>query len=369
METLRKQTIFFRRMIVILSTIFILSTIISPIKSHADIVNYPNTDFLYVNSPIVLEFDNEIQFNPDPAFNTIAPNAYDAAHPGISLEEDSGYKVEISMKIDPSNPRRLIITPNPTQTIAPFVFAWKKNKDYTLKISDHIVLDSSLNIILPLPATVTATTPAIEYPIRTYFLTFEELMSGSNPEINRIIQDYTPRKINVTAPVRYVDELAIIHKRRAIVQNNTTESVTNIDITVNDRAIDNQKGDIKRIIVTPKMNGVPLQTAKVKDNLNVVSNAGRKLYDFGFTQLPDTSAFDIEVILDDDDYDYNKPLDVRIVKVPYETNNTTTIKKIDRYRFAGKTFTLFDLINRPRDLQSLLDENRMDEIKVQVVQQ
>ena len=191
-------------------------------------------------------------------------------------------------------------------------------------------------------------------------------MSGSRPEINNLILDYTPRKINVTAPVRYVDELEIIHKRQALVQNNTTESVTNIDITINDKAIDNSNGDIKRITVTPKMNGVPLQRAKEIDHLNAVSNAGKKLYDFGFTQLPDTSAFDIEVILYDDN---DIPLDVRIVKVPYESNNTTTIKQRDRYRFAGRTFTLYQLLDKPRDLQTLLDENRMDEIKVQVVQQ
>ena len=63
METLSKKTIFFKKMIVILSTILILSTIISPIKSHANIVNYPDTEFLDVNSPIVLEFDSPIEWN------------------------------------------------------------------------------------------------------------------------------------------------------------------------------------------------------------------------------------------------------------------------------------------------------------------
>ena len=271
-------------------------------------------------------------------------------------EVTTGLLVEISMQIDPSNSKRLLITPNAAHsTPAPPIFPWKKNKDYILKISDHIVLDSSSNNILPLPAVITATTPAIQYPISTNFLTFEELMSGSRPEINSIIQDYTPRKINVTAPVRYVDELSVIHKRQALVQSSNTESVTNIDITITDKAIDNPNGDIKRITVTPKMNGVPLQLAKEKDNLNAIPNSGRKLYDFGFTRLPDTSAFDIEVVLYDDN---DIPLDVRIIKVPYETNNTTTIKKKDRYRFAGRTFTLYDLLNRPRDLQTLLDENR-----------
>ena len=92
---------------------------------------------------------------------------------------------------------------------------------------------------------------------------------------------------------------------------------------------------------------------------------GKKLYDFGFTQLPDTSAFDIEVILYDDN---NIPLDVRVVKVPFESKDTTTITQKDRYRLAGKTFTLYQLLDKPKDLQTLLDENRMDELRVQVVQ-
>ena len=360
-ETLRGKSIFFRKMIVILSMIFILSTIVLPVHSHASIVNEPaiKTDFLDVNSPIVLEFDKPIEWNTTFPFISGASSA----HYGITLWDISSTTPSAVSIILQTSGKKLIITPNT---------ALKKKNDYKLEITDHIVLklgsngDSLNPDNLVLPSSVLAT-PPLTYKISTKFLTFKELMSGSSPEINSIIQDYTPRKINVTAPERFVEELSIIHKRQALVQNNTTESVTNVDISINNKIIDNANGDVKRIVVTPKINGVPIsgQTKEI-DNINAIPNSGRKLYDFGFTRLPDTSAFDIEVILYDDNDD---PLDVRIVKVPYETNNTTTIKKRDRYRFAGRTFTLYDLLNRPGDLQTLLDENRMDEIKVRVVQQ
>ena len=153
----------------------------------------------------------------------------------------------------------------------------KKNTEYKLEITDHIVLKSnadSNNITdyQVLDSTVSTAAPQ-SFDIKTGFLTFGNLMSGSNAEINDIITDYTPRRINVTAPIRYIDELKIIHKRQASVQSNTTESVTNIDISVNDKAIDNTNGDVKSISVTPIVNGVPLpQQAKEIDHLNAVQN-------------------------------------------------------------------------------------------------
>ena len=82
METLHKKSIFLRKMIVILSTILIISSIIVPIKSHANIVNYPDTDFLDVTSPIVLEFDRPIQFN----IPYTSPGTYNTGHPGIQFD-------------------------------------------------------------------------------------------------------------------------------------------------------------------------------------------------------------------------------------------------------------------------------------------
>jgi len=360
MRLYRKKVKNYRQLFVIVAALLIISTIVFPTKSNANIINYPDTDYLDVSSPIVLEFDRPIVWDTSiphySGWSTGTIYGPNTAHHGIALTEISTgtpILVAISMQI---SGKKLIITPAPGP-------AWDKNKEYKLTITDHIVIDSSSAHVLP--SYVSTSTPIV-YSIGTGFLTFKDLMSGSSPEINSIIQDYTPRNIRITAPERYIQELNIIHKRQALVQNSTTESVTNLDISINDKAHENPNGDIKTLVVTPKMNGTPLQPAKILDNLNTVPNRGNHVYDFGFTRLPDTSAFDFEVILYDDNGD---PLDIRIVKVPLETNTTTTIKQRDRYRFAYRTFTLYDLLNKPRDLQTLLDENRMDEIKVRVVQQ
>lgn len=346
--------------------LLMLSLISLPKTSHAQIINYPDTDYLDLSSPIVLEFDHLIQWNAafsSGYYSTFAPGAatgFSQSHPGIRFTEQStNSPVEINLKID-STRKAFIITPNPSPT-SPGAAKWEEDKMYRLEIINHIITDSSNSLFLPLAVGA----PPITYSIGTYHLTFKELMSGTR-EINYLIQDYTPRKIKVKAADRYVDEVSIIHKRQELVQNSTTESVTNIDISVDNKAIKNPNGDVKKIEVTPKRNGSAIQPTKVIDNLNIIPNTGKKLYDFAFTRLPDTTAFDIEIIL----YDKNDlPIDTRIIKVPLESKTTTTITQKNRYKLAGRTFTLYDLLNKQKDMQTLLDENMMDEIKVWVVQQ
>lgn len=346
--------------VMIFAVILMLGTFVLPDKSEAQsIIFEPTTEYLHVNSPIVLEFDGQVMWNP--TFYTSAPTTPAINQPGIRLVElSTGRQVEISFRLDATG-KKLVITPNPSPT-NPIAVKWEKNKDYKLEIMNHIIVESpGSGLFLPL----SAGNPPLTYNISTFHLTFQALMTGSR-EINQIIQDYTPRKIQVKAADRYIDEVSIIHKRQDLVQNSTMESVTNIDITFDNKAIDNPNGDVKMMEVIPKRNGRALQTAKIIDNINITPNVGKKMFDFAFTKLPDTSAFDIEVIL----YDSNGiVIDKRVVKVPLESNNTTTIKQKDRYRFAGRTFTLYDLMNKPKDLQTLLTENQMDEIKVWVVQQ
>ncbi|KAA9014561.1 hypothetical protein [Niallia endozanthoxylica] len=358
MVSLKKYNVF-RKTIVILAILFLISNIVFPMKSKADIVKDPDVGYLDAFRPgtsnpyaIVIEFDKLIQFSsgrigPLPSSTTYGPFTE------IKLIH-AGNEVPIRLVISDN---KLLIYPDPASSASSGDLLWGENKDYELTITGPIVenIDSSYAFGTPNPSYI--------FRISTYSLTFEELMSGSR-KINTIIKDYTPRKINVLSPKRYIDVIDIIHKRQDLVQGSTTESVTNIDVTINHGSPANRL--IKRIEVTPKKNGADLQITKVIDNLHLQSLSGNKLYDFGFTRLPDTSGFDFEVLV----YDINDNLlDKRIVKVPYEQSTTTIIKQRDRYTTAGKTYTLYDLLKTPTNLQKLLDENRMDEITVQVVQE
>ncbi|WP_338450379.1 Ig-like domain-containing protein [Niallia oryzisoli] len=361
MDIVQSKSNLLFKIIAILVVFPLISNIIFPIYSKAEIVNDPETDYLYINSPIVLEFDNPIEWNKglSGVYNSNYPNspiAYNNANSEIVLNDITTgipVRVAIDLEIDPINQNRLIVQPNSPLDM---------NKEYQLKINNHFILKDGANGINNLSNQVLPSlSTALEYTFETGFLTFEDLMSG-NRKINTIIQDYTPRKIKVTAPKRYVEEMEIIHKRQDLVQGSTTESVTNIDVKVNHGP---SPSIIKRIEVTPKKNGVPLQAAKTIDYLNSPSISGIHVYDFGFTRLPDTSGFDFEVVIYDAD---DNILDKRIIKVPYEQSPTTTIKQKDRFSTANKTYSLYDLMKKPTDLQKLLNENRMNEIKVQVVQ-
>ncbi|MFE8696437.1 hypothetical protein ACFYKT_08815 [Cytobacillus sp. FJAT-53684] len=357
MEVSHKRSTLLKKLIIPIAAILVWSSFIFPSQTNAAVINDPQTDYLDMTSPIVLEFDKVIQFDSS---LIPTPNVSSGPHHGITLKElGSGNPVAFTLQVMPTNQRKLIITPNPTPPSGSGFVAWDRNKNYILEITNYIVTDTSGAQVLP-----TLTTP-LTYSIGTNFLTFERLMSGAR-EINYIITDYTPRNILVKSPVRYIEQLNIIHKRQAIAQGNTTESVTNIDLIINDKAIYNSNGDIRYIEVTPKRNGSALQQTKVLDYLNLTPNSGRRTYDFAFTRLPDTTAFDIEIVLYDE---AGIAIDTQIVKVPYDSNSTSTIKQKTSYRFAGKTFTLYDLINKPNDLQTLLNENLMRELKVQVVQQ
>src|SRR6185437_3924998 len=146
---------------------------------------------------------------------------------GIELLENGTTPVNIRLVI---NGKKLMIYPDPTPPL------WDRNMKYELKIKNHVVEDTSGAIVLPLPAVITPSTLPLTYNIKTDFLTFEELMSGSR-KINQIIDDYTPRNILVKSPVRYLEQFDVIHKRQSLVQSSTTESVTNIDFTIDDKAI------------------------------------------------------------------------------------------------------------------------------------
>jgi hypothetical protein len=313
------------------------------------LVRITTTDNLKIDSDIVVEFDVPIQFDFVILVNT--PSIPSTTFGGIELVEvvgNTSTPVQIRLAISGT---KLRITPVPQLT---------RNTQYELRITDHVVQDTFLNHILPLTGVVVN----IKRRIGTFSLTFEQLMAGGNPQINGIINEYTPRNIMIKTPERYIENLEVIHKRREVVHGLATESITNLDISINDYALYNVNGDINRIEILAKAGNSILRKVEL-EYLNVTTNTGTRIYDIGFTKLPDTRAFDIEILLYDNNDDL---LDSRLIKIPLDTNIITTVKQRDRYKMAGRWVSFYGVLSTTRDFQTLLDENRMKELKVQVVE-
>ena len=94
---------------------------------------------------------------------------------------------------------------------------------------------------------------------------------------------------------------------------------------------------------------------------------GSRTFNIGLTGLPDDKAYDLKVVLKDNN---DNTLDSRIVKVPYSEKMTTRTAEVkSSFKMAGKSFTLQNLLAKEKDLQKLLDENDMEDLKVQVKEQ
>lgn len=311
-------------------------------SAKADVI-YATDDveYLHVDSPIVLKFDKEIKFD-----STLVPTpgTPSSTFNGITLFDETDQSVSIRLEIEGN---RLNVIPDP---------ALEENKDYRLEITNDIVTDLSRGYVFE---DEEALSSDIEYEFSTYSLTFLELMQ-SDGKITELIKEFnfTPRQIMVTAPRRYIDEMEVMHRQKGI-QEQVTESVTNIDID-----IDDPDGKVARIVV--KAGG---QTVERK-YLNASSNSGSQTYDFAFTGLPDEGTYDMTITVYNsvDKEEKENILDSRVIKVSLEDETTTTVKFKNSYKMAGKSFTLYDLLAKENNLQKMLNENPMEGLNVQVVE-
>lgn len=333
---------FWRLFISLLIFVSILA-VYSTKSAKADVVYATDgIDYLQVDSPIVVEFDQEIQFSasmqsqnpgtPNPGFTDI--RLIDVTDP------QSPSPVSIRLDIDGN---KLMVIPDPG-VLSP-------NADFQLEITNDIVLSvSTLSNPNPEPVfdTQFGSGEKITYFFSTESLSFFEFIRGGG-EIMDIINDYTPEEIHVTAPVRYIKEMEIVHMRRGM-KGSDTESVTNLSIKLDDSG-----RDVARIVV--KANG------KEKELEYLDIGTAQSSYDFAFVGLPD-SGYDVQISAYDED---DEPLDSRIIKMAPSGNKASTVRKEkNKYRMAGRTFTLHHLMEKGKDLQRLLNENDLDELKVQV---
>lgn len=308
-------------------------------------------DYFHVESPIVITFDRAIQY---------APNISDTTFDGIVLEDDET-SLPVNFSLEKDGNRLKVIPDSPLES----------NREYNLKITKDIVLDLSGSSVFededPL-----SDTNKMEYSFSTKSLTFLDLMKGEEGAISKLLEYYTPRQMMVTAPVRYVDEMEIIHRKKGIGGEATT-SLTNIALDIDDPA-----GKVGSIVVKAG------DQTLYKTYLNASDSNGSRTYDFAFSGLTDEIGYDLNVYIFssviDPDIELNLEehletekdylLDKRVYKVALKDSPSTIIKVKDRYKMAGKSYSLYQLLAKEKDLQKLLDENEnMEELKVQVVEE
>jgi hypothetical protein len=298
-------------------------------SAKAEVIYATEVDNLQVNSPIVVTFDKAIDaaLLPAPGSDIQLLDITDSLNPvavGISLQA-VGNKLKVI----------------PNSNLA-------SNTEYRLEIKKDAVKDDSGDPVFD--------EAVLKRTFSTNSISFLELMMGGG-QITNLINDFTPRQMIVTAPIRYVDKMEIIHRQRGM-NGTDTESVTNLNIS-----LDDPTNKVVRIVVNA--NGQEKEINYL--NINVPSDS----YDFAFAGLPD-SGYDIKVDIYDsvDEEEDQNLLDSRVIKVtPSPNKATTTLKVADSFKMAGKSFTLMQLLQKDKDMQKLLDENSLEDLKVQVVEE
>ncbi|MBB6445153.1 Ig-like domain-containing protein [Bacillus benzoevorans] len=330
------------------SSLLLLAAILAvylPANSAKAEVLYATEDVenLKIDSPIVLVFDQAIQFNPMFITNPATPNTN---FNGIQLLDLTNPLIPtpVSIHLEAAG-NKLKVIPDPS-LLSP-------DTDYQLVIDKDIVTTGAPGGFVFANAALIQT---LTYEFSTGSLSFLELMRGGG-EINDLIEYFTPRQMIVTAPVRYFDKMEAIHRQRGM-SGTDTESVTNLNIS-----LDDPYGKVVRIVVK-----VGVQEKEI--NYLHISGASPS-YDFAFAGLPDR-GYDIQVFAYNsvDEEDDEHLLDSRVIKVaPTPNKATTTVKANDSYKMAGRSFTLYQLMQKEKDMQKLLTENSMKDIKVQVVEE
>ncbi|OEH92165.1 Ig-like domain-containing protein [Bacillus solimangrovi] len=195
----------------------------------------------------------------------------------------------------------------------------------------------------------------------TNYIDFYDLMVVNDAKLSSILETYTPRELRVIAPDRYIEEISVLHKKRGKVEDDTlqqiTDSLTNIDIVTEDTY------KVKRVYVKIKYQGHTMHSGnaiKVTDN-DDKRKKGKDLYTLGFGNLP--PAYDVIVISYNSK---NEEVDKQTIKVAANDKLFQEIKETYKYKTAGESFTLYELLDDDKKFNDLLTENDMKKLKVQV---
>ncbi|MFS1517090.1 Ig-like domain-containing protein [Bacillus sp. SCS-151] len=218
------------------------------------------------------------------------------------------------------------------------------NKDYKLEIESYsIELSNGLY------------SRKITHDFKTNYMTFYEVMAVESGEISKLFANYSPRQLIVTAPERYVDKIAVNHKKQGAfkdqVTTDVTDTLTSIDIFVNSK-------DVEKVKVEIYEENTRIATKYAK---RYEYSSNRQEYNIGFGNLP--VNFDVKVTVLDKNLEIK---DKKFVKVVSEDQLITNVIEDYKYKTAGESNSLAELMADPKLFNTYLNEHNMNDIRVQV---
>ncbi|MFD1736953.1 Ig-like domain-containing protein [Bacillus salitolerans] len=198
---------------------------------------------------------------------------------------------------------------------------------------------------------------AITNIFETNFMEFYELMVLDEAKLQGLLQDYTPREIVISAPKRYIENVEVVHKNKGKVANDAsqavTESLTNIDVKI----FENEK--VSQVKVEIIQNGKVIRST-VAEKASKASDK-QEIYTKGFGNLP--VNFDVRITVYDSTF---RSIDQKVAKLISADAMFSNVNEKYQYKTANKSFTLYDLLKKPEDFNTLLLENDMKKLMVQV---
>lgn len=189
---------------------------------------------------------------------------------------------------------------------------------------------------------------------KTNYMSFYELMVVDTAKLAELLRTYSNRQVIVSAPERYINEIKVDHKKQGKVENDpsqsVTDSLTNIDILL-------KNDNLYKIKVQIVSNGKVLRT----DYAKKYTESGKTIFSVSYGNLP--VGFDVKItVLDNNLY----IMDEIFMKVVSGDKLFTQMNEKYSYKTAGNSYSLFDLVTNEALFNSLLLENNINKIMVQV---
>ncbi|WP_163099416.1 Ig-like domain-containing protein [Peribacillus alkalitolerans] len=306
----------------------------------------------------------------------LVPNVVDVKG-SVRYELISSYPLDGAKYVPNGTELSLVFGAKVTKVNPDLVKVYYKRSTYDVKTKIRTVIDNNTVKITPEESLLGDRTYYVElapyaitfdngliYPtskkIRSFstdYYSFKELFVDSESKLTSLLVSYLPREITVSAPKRYIENVSILHKKKGTVGKSSSQagSVTNFDIKT-------KQDEVSRVRIDIVQNGSIKQSKHLKVANAVVPNLeqGKFLFSLGLNKLPD--SFDVNVYVYDID---NQVIDNKILKVVSQ-DGVLSIEETYQYQTAGKTYTLYDLLKNASTLNTLMEENEMKRVMVQV---
>ncbi|MGD6842208.1 Ig-like domain-containing protein [Bacillus infantis] len=201
----------------------------------------------------------------------------------------------------------------------------------------------------------------IYFTFKTDYMSFYEVMVSNSSKLTNLLSDYLPRDIIVSAPQRYIEEINILNKQRGKTGTNASQAVTgsatNIDVVTKSANVATVRVDIyegSRLL--HKVYAKPVKADSTKGK-----SAETKLFSMGFNKLP--KQFDAAVLTFDAD---GNRIDSKIVRASTDENVFQSISEKYKYKTAGNSYSLYELLEDNKLFDTLLEENEIKKLMIQV---